>query len=80
MPKDQSIDLQFRGRAAAELDRRRGIMVADDPDPVLPRGEIGQARDIHRRHAVLRGIVMKTIAQADHPFGPMAFDHPGEPF
>ena len=60
---------------AAGIFRNLGIVVAGDPDPVVPVGQAAQMSGRRPGHAVAAAGIVKTVAQADDPVRRMAGQH-----
>ncbi len=61
-------DRDFIGDGAAEIARQHRIVIARDPDPVAAGLERGDGVAIVRRQPLMRGAIVKTVAERDDDF------------
>ena len=62
--------------AAANFGGQFRVMVAGDPDPVMPVDEMAQQRGIARRQPRRTGIVVKAVAEANDTLRPVVAAQP----
>jgi hypothetical protein len=67
VPEQQVAAVEFRGADAAETVRRRRVVVAGDPDPVMRGGQAAERRRIVVGQPVCRLRIVKAVAETDDP-------------
>ncbi len=65
MTKNQRAHGERCGKAAAEVARQLGVVVARDPDPVASASQRAQRGFVNRRHAPRTVAVVKAVAESD---------------